>query len=110
MDVQSVVRGHHVYKCMWAPVIGEELTGLPEARRRLPQSGGHAVAVMKNDELVGYVPRELFKILYHFLKHSGEVSCVITGRRKYGVGLEVPCVYKEAILIKRLKRLLAAKN
>ena len=27
---QSVVRGHHIYKKVWRPVIGQELAMLPE--------------------------------------------------------------------------------
>ena len=89
------------------PVIGETLTVLPEENNIHDR---HAVTVMKDNEIVGHVPRELSRLLYHFLKHSGEVSCVITGRRQYGVGLEGPCVYKvkgKPRLIERLKRLLA---
>ena len=56
MDVQSVVRGHNVYKHVWAPVTGEELTVLPEESNI---HDSHAVAVMKDDEIVGHVPREL---------------------------------------------------
>ena len=88
--VESVVRGHHVYKDIWTPVVGKELVVLPEAGT----STINAVAVIRGDEIVRHVPRELSGILYYFLKHSGEISCVISGRRKHGVGLEVPCVYK----------------
>ena len=30
MEIQSTVRGHHIYKDIWTPVIGEELTVIPE--------------------------------------------------------------------------------
>ena len=30
VEIQSVVRGHHVYKCVWTPVNGEELCVIPE--------------------------------------------------------------------------------
>ena len=30
MEIQSVERGHHVYKCVWTPVNGEELCVMPE--------------------------------------------------------------------------------
>ena len=109
MDVESVVRGHHVYKSLWTPVLDETLTVLPEENNIHDR---HSVTVMKDNEIVGHVPRELSRVQYHFLKHSGEVSCVITGRRKYGVGLEVPCVYKmngKPRLIERLKKLLYFK-
>ena len=30
MEVQSVVRGHHIYKQMWSPVTGQELAVILE--------------------------------------------------------------------------------
>ena len=33
MEVQSIVRGRHVYKRIWTPVTGEELTVIPEDDR-----------------------------------------------------------------------------
>ena len=91
MEILSIMRGHHIYKVLWTPVIGEELTVTPEENNNHDH---HATVVMKDGEVVGHVPRKLSRILYFFLRHSGScVSCVITGRRKYGVGLEVPCVY-----------------
>ena len=92
MELQSVVRGHHVYKVVWTPVIGEELSVKSEENN---DHDRRAIAVMKDREVIGHVPRELSKILYFFLRRSeSSVSCVITGIRKYGVGLEVPCIYK----------------
>lgn len=105
MDVLSVVRGHHIYKNVWTPVIGEELTVLPEESNT---HDPHAVVVGKG-EIVGHVPRELSRVFWHFINHSGEAICVINGNRKHGVGLEVPCVYKlkgKERIIKRMKRLL----
>ena len=107
MEIQSIMRGHHIYKVLWTPVIGEELTVTPEENNN---HNRHTIAVMKGGEVVGHVPRELSRILYFFLRRSGScVLCVITGRRKYGVGLEVPCVYKingQSKCIEKLKRLL----
>ena len=103
------MRGHHVYKHVWTPVLDEELTCIPEENNN---HDVYAVAVMKEDEVVGHVPCELSKILYYFLKHAGEIYCVVTDKRKCGVGLKVPCVYKlkgKQRLMKRLKQLLASK-
>ena len=89
-------------------MVGEELVVLPEDGNVHDQ---YAVVVIRGDEIVGHVPRELSRILYYFLKHSGEFSCVILGRRKHGVGLEVPCVYKicgKSRYIKRLKQQLGS--
>ena len=76
----------------------------------MPEDGNvqdqHAVAVIRDDKIVGHIPSELSRILYYFLKHSEEISCVISDRRKHDVGLEVPCVYKtfgKSRFIERLK-------
>ncbi len=101
----SVVRGHHIYKASWTPKIGEEHPLKTEERN---DHDNHAVAVMKNDNVVGNVPRSISKVTWFFLKRSGKVTCRITGKRKYGVGLEVPCVYTysgPSRIVSKLRRL-----
>ena len=44
-EKESVVRGHHVYKAIWTPVIGEELEVRTEDDNDHDQ---HAVAVVKD--------------------------------------------------------------
>ena len=44
MDVQNVIREHHIYKCVWAPVISEEFSVFPEENNIHDH---HAVSVMK---------------------------------------------------------------
>ena len=68
-----------------------------------------AVAVHLDGVVVGHVPCEISKILWFFLKHDGKIMCEITGRRKRGNGLEVPCVYKlkgQRSLVERARELL----
>lgn len=90
--LHSVVRGYHIYKTIWTTVIGEELT---LARKAGNDHDKYAFAIMKADRIVGHVPCELSKTVSFFLKQTGtSVSCEITGKRKKGVGLEVPCLYK----------------
>ena len=52
-EKESVVRGHHIYKIktVWTPVIGEEL---PVEREEDNQHDQHAVAVVKNGDIVGH--------------------------------------------------------
>ena len=90
-DLESVVRGHHIYKRVWDPYLDELLTVQPEAGN---DHDRHAVSVLKDGEIVGHVPKEISKVFWYFLRRGGRVSCVISGRRKHGKGLEVPCVYK----------------
>ena len=56
-----------------------------------------AVAIVREKHVVGYVPREISKIVSQFLTEDGTaVSCKVAGppvdRRMKGV--EVPCVYE----------------
>ena len=85
MEVESVVRGHHVYKSVWTPVSGEELAVVPEAKNSHDR---YAVDVLKDGEVVGHITRELSRTFYFILKHSGEISCVIMGKQKYEVGFK----------------------
>ncbi len=44
--------------------------------------------------VVGRVPRELSRLFWTFIDGGGQIKCEVTGRRKRGKGLEVPCIYK----------------
>jgi len=57
-EIDSVVRGYHIYKDVWDAHIGTELPCLPESNNREDR---YAVAVMDGDLVVGHMPR---KILY----------------------------------------------
>ena len=76
---ESVVRGHHVFKRIWTPVVGEVLIVAREASNTEDR---FAVAVTKDDMVVGHVPREFSKLCWHFLRHGGTIACEVTGRRK----------------------------
>ena len=88
--VESVVRGHHIYKTIWTPYIGEKLP-LDAEDNNLHDR--HAVAVIRNGTVVGYMPRNLLPLSWFFFKNGGSIDCEITGHRKCGNGLEVPCKY-----------------
>ena len=103
---ESVVRGHHVYKDVWRPVIGELLQIFHETNNRHDR---HALAVFKEGIFVGHVPSEMSRIFWFFLQHDGKIECEITGQRKKGKGLEVPCVYRfkgSTQKIERMKELM----
>ena len=88
--VESVVRGHHVYKEIWTPELGEVQTVCKEPDNIHDR---HAICVKKDGAIVGYVPRELSRTMDVFIEKGGVVTCTVTGRHKKGKGLEVPCVY-----------------
>ena len=91
--INSVVRGHHIYKDIWTPEIGEELT----CRREVGNIHDlHAVAVLRGSDVVGHVPRTISTPCNVFIRKGGVISCIISGHRQYSVDLEqgdldVPC-------------------
>jgi len=89
-NINSVVQGHHVYKTGWMPLIGEQLYLEKESRN---PHDDFAVVVIKDHQIVGHIPEEFLRITWHFISHGGSLSCHITGRRKKGKVLEVPCKY-----------------
>ena len=73
----------------------------------------HTVCVTKDDVIVRHVPCEQVKTMWHFLMHESQVSCEVTGRRKLGNGLEVPCTYKltgREKLVNRMQELLSKQQ
>ena len=73
----SVVRGHHVYKEFWVPVVGEELQVLREERNEHDRT---AVSVQKSDLIVGHLPRDMARVVYYFLQREGTTgTCIIIG-------------------------------
>ena len=90
---ESVVRGHHVYKDRWTPRLGETLQCLREEENRTDR---FAVAVYKDLNIVGHVPRAISTLCSVFLRRGGIIRCVISGNRQHSHdlpqgGLEVPC-------------------
>ena len=90
LHVDPDIHGHHVNKNVQAPFVGEVL--LVEQEDHNPENC-FAVAILKSGEIVGHVPREISRIIWYFIEHDGTVSCEVTGPRKQGVGLVVPCHY-----------------
>ena len=61
---ESIVRGHHIYKEMWSPVIGELLPVLQET---INVHDRRSVAVFRDVNILAHVPRELSNIFWFFL-------------------------------------------
>ena len=68
----SVVRGHHVLKRIWTPVVSEVFTVAREAGNTEDR---FAIAVTKDDIVVGHVPRVFSKFCWHFLRLGGTIAC-----------------------------------
>ena len=89
--LEGVVRGHHIYRTIWTSTVGEILVVRQEPGK---DHDRHAVCIKRGAEIVGHVPRELSRMVWHFPVHGGQETCVVTGRRQFGPGLEVSCTYK----------------
>ena len=82
----------HAYIGLWTPTIGEVLLVKPEPTN---EKDSNAMAVLKEDSIVGHVPRNLSLRLFHFLRR--DVNKEVTGQkvnRGAGYGLEIPCTYR----------------
>ncbi len=55
----SVVRGHHVYKAVWTPALREELIVKAEDGNAHDE---HAMAVVKEGNVVGHMPRSISRV------------------------------------------------
>ena len=108
--LSSCVRGHHIYKDILDPVIGEKL----DCRRECGNvQDRYAVAVVRTHvdpkpkhrrhktentvATVGHLPRKISCICSLFLRRGGSITCQITGHRRHSSdlpqgGLEVPCL------------------
>ena len=58
-SIESMVRGHHIYKDRWCPHIDEELTC---QRERHSCHDPFAVSVLKSSVIVRHVPRHVSAI------------------------------------------------
>ena len=109
LEVNSYIRGYHVYVDIWAPTVGESLLVKPEPTN---PNNKKAVAVLKDATIVGHVPKNLAPRLFLFLRRDvNKAFAEVTGERVNrgaGYGLEVPCTYRlygPQVYIDRMKQL-----
>ena len=60
----SVVRGLHVYKDIWTPVLIEVH---PTQQEHGNPKDRYAVSILKDDLIVGHLPKELSRSCWHLL-------------------------------------------
>jgi len=93
--VKCSVRGHHVYKYIWSPCVGEQFDTFCEEDN---EHDKYAVTVHLKDSLtvVGYIPREITCTCHFFIENKGETTSEVSGRRQHCTavwgGLEEPCL------------------
>ena len=61
----SVVKGCHLYKSIWMPVIGQELLVKPEDNNKLDK---HTVSVIMSDHTVGHIPHTISQVSLFFFE------------------------------------------
>ena len=66
-------------------------------------------------QIVGHVPLTLSRVFHLFLKHGGQISVEVTGkRRNKGIGLEIPATYlfyhKKPSKVKKLIELMRQRR
>ena len=107
--IQSTVRGHHIYKEVWSLRVGEELPVHCESDN---DHDPFALAVLKDDTIIGHVPWEISRVCCFFLQKSGsKMTCQVDGNRRRsaleGKEFVVPCVYVFRGKQKHLDRLIS---
>ena len=111
-EVQSCVRGYHVYQNVWTSYAREVLSCAKEPRN---PKDPYAVAIKTaSGTVVGHVPHSL-SCIFATVYVSVNPSCTITGSRRYSSDLpqgelELPCTYafvsdNQHLLHKTKKRL-----
>ena len=96
----SVIRGHHIYKSVWTPTLGEKLNCREDDRKEAKKHDEYAIGTYleayTGSELVGHVPMELSYLIYTFLRayDDNEVSAKVTGSRRLENGLVVLGTFK----------------
>ena len=92
LKFESVIRGHHVYKAVWNPEVGEKLECYEDTRKEAKDCDKHSVGIFKLSSEKGkktLVGHELSSLIDYFLKaeETNRVIAEVTGKRKREVGL-----------------------
>ena len=97
LDLEAFIKGHYVYKDIWAPKQGEQLGILMEPANRMDK---FAVCVKINEKIVGSLKKgtswRFAKIIFYFLSSDAYLSAlarVTDIRCNLGDGerMQVPC-------------------
>ena len=92
IEIDSWITGHHEYKRIWSPVIGQQLICRQYAGNPVDPS---AIGVYLDNTLVGHVPRDIKDDILREIRRGFTVTATVTGprgntRRR---GLEVPATF-----------------
>ena len=96
-NLNSFIKGYHVYQEVWSPELHEMLSSVPEPRNIVDK---YAVSVQRDDEVVGHLMKgksgRFAKTIFYFLRADKKNDCtvVVTDKainRGDGEGMQVPC-------------------
>ena len=96
-EIDTYVKGYHVYKNIWKPTVNEELETEMEPDNVIDK---YVICVKKNTSIVGHLHLgkngKFAKMIFYFLRADQDAECkvVITGKEVnfgYGDGMQVPC-------------------
>ena len=110
VEFACAVRGHHVYKTSWTPVLNEGLSCKKDTREEALSHDKHTVGVFKKDgTLVGHVPIEMSRIIDYFMQKNEKnfVTATVIGPRKREIGLVVPANFSTYTTERRVAEILS---
>lgn len=99
-EIDTYIKGHHVYKDIWTPEIGESLDVQLEPNNPVDK---YAVCIRKSGNVVGHLKKgvtgRFAKTIFYFLKSDpySKARTITLGPRCNlgdGEGLQVPCKLK----------------
>lgn len=98
-EFESFIMGYHVYKTIWTPFEGEELTAIMEPQN-IEDKFAVAITREEHGSPVGHLPKgrsgRFAKTIFYFLRANDLNTCtlVVTGKvvnEGDGKGMKVPC-------------------
>ena len=99
-EIDTYVKGYHVYKNIWKPTVNEELETEMEPDNVMDK---YAVCVKKNTFIVGHLPLskngKFAKMIFYFLRADQDAECkVVITVKEVNLGdwdgMQVPCKLK----------------
>ena len=112
VEFQTNIGGHHVYKDVWTPTVGERLNCRKDYREEAKEYDENAIGVYKKTEeedlLVGHIPIKLSKLMNQYLgaDSSNRLVATISGKRKRELCLVVPAKFKCISMKKKVAQIL----
>ena len=83
-EVDSCARDYHIYESIWTAAAREQIGCI---REPLTARDRYAVALKKDDVVIGHVPQKIPRICSLFIRRGGTIKCTVTGTRRYSSDL-----------------------